>query len=509
LDCVSLETIDFDGGLQTIGEKAFSGCISLKTEALSALVNTDGPLALGDYAFAGCTALTNLVQANIGTIGLSVFQDCVNLASVTISAESIGERAFQNCVNLSSVVIQNTVTEIRRWAFYGCTSLGSVTISNSVEEIGVGAFQNCTSLVSIAIPDSVTTLGEGAFRSCTGLETVSIPNSLTSLPQRLFDSCAGLASVSIPDSIRTIGRYAFDGCASLESITIPATVESVAEYAFANCTNLTVTVLDFSTNIGTGAFSNCAGVVYPESVEEGLVDGVWLDREITEAGEKQYYRFPVTAGLRYGVWVNDNGSFFGSTGGDGTKTLDIGITATYEGSTTPIFEPGIYLTSDWCRETRYVLPQLFTAASEGIVILEAAKHSNSANDTGTFAIKYGEVKPLEENTMVTGTLAAERAQWYAFFPTPSTTYAVSWEDAGDQAAGSSYTGDVVVTAFQTIRDTTSDAKPNDVGAAFTEDSGYSAQHTLLSNNKSNANRLQLIRVEATTAGTYSIKYQEQ
>jgi hypothetical protein len=157
-------------------------------------------------------------------------------------------------------------------------------------------------------------------------------------------------------------------------------------------------------------------------------------------------------------------------------------------------------------ERRYVIPHIFTAASSGNVTLEVAKFSSAANNTGTFAIKYGELKPITAGTVETGTLATGGSQWYAFVPDPSTMYAVSWEDAGEQAAGSAYTGDVEVTGFQTIRNTTNIAAQSTADPAFNPaDNGYKAPRFLLSATGTNANRLQLIRVEAKTGGSYALK----
>jgi hypothetical protein len=239
-----------------------------------------------------------------------------------------------------------------------------------------------------------------------------------------------------------------------------------------------------------------------------LVDGVWLDGEITKARDTQYYRFPVTAGLWYGVWVNDNG--YDESAGDGTKTLQIGVAAMHEGGTESIFPSDLNMAVG--TERRYIFPQLFTAASSGGFILTVAQHASLYYDeTGTFAIKYGEIKPIAAGIAETGTLAAGTAQWYYFVPEPSTSYTISWEDSGDQAEDSSYTGDVVVTAFNTFRANPSGAGTRQSPAAAFDpaDSGYAVPQVLKSTSISNDDRLQLIRVEAETGGTYSIKYQKQ
>ena len=56
----------------------------------------------------------------------------------------IGNFAFSGCTGLTDITIPNSVTEIGVGAFRGCTGLTNITIPNSVTEIGGGAFDGCT-----------------------------------------------------------------------------------------------------------------------------------------------------------------------------------------------------------------------------------------------------------------------------------------------------------------------------------------------------------------------------
>jgi hypothetical protein len=242
LACISLEELDCNGAPLTIGERAFSGCISLERianssgirelrgyafencPALSAenfevLLNPDAPLILGDYAFAGCLALTSLDRINIGAMGIGVFENCTNLVSVTIP---------------------DSVTQIGRYAFLGCANLVSVAIPDSVAAIGQRAFGGCTSLASIAIPNSVTSTGGQVFQGCTNLASITLPESLASINESLFNGCISLTSVTIPDSVTQIGRYAFQDCTNLASVTLPESLMTIRTLAFASCTSLTI-----------------------------------------------------------------------------------------------------------------------------------------------------------------------------------------------------------------------------------------------------------------------------
>jgi hypothetical protein len=496
LACISLEELDFSGAPLTIGERAFSGCTSLErianssglrelrgyvfancpalsAETLGALLNPGEPLVLGDYAFAGCPALTSLDGANIGSLGWG---------------------AFANCVNLVSVTIPDSITAIEMDAFSGCAALVSVTIPNSVTSIGQSAFSGCAGLVSVTIPNSVTSIGQSAFNGCTGLASITIPASVTSIGNNAFNGCASLAVINVL-------RPSSQGISTMSTTlgSLPALTDIyVSDDA---------SVLDYMGAVGWSAY---IGKIKKEGTTSGfdaipeLVDGIWLDGEITNQGTIRYYRFPVTEGLRYGVWANHNGYADGSAG-DGTKTLLIGITAKYEGNSSAIFEPAFVSIGP---SRRYICPQSFVAASSGNVILTVEAGSGASPAIGTFALKYGEIKPIAIGVAETETLVAGGAQWYYFAPGQSISYTVSWEDSKDQDSGSSYTGDVMVTAFQTTRNSNLIAAVSPGIAFGPVDSGYTTPQTLTSNNGAQADRLQLIRVEAVSDGTYSIKYEE-
>ena len=125
----------------SIGERAFSGCESLKN-----LVIPDSVTSIGDSAFEGCTSLKNLV--------------------IPDNITSIEKGVFQGCSSLTDIVIPNRVTSIGEGAFFACNSLTSIVIPSSVICIGTWAFYGCESLKSLVIPDSVTSIGDETFYGC-------------------------------------------------------------------------------------------------------------------------------------------------------------------------------------------------------------------------------------------------------------------------------------------------------------------------------------------------------
>lgn len=73
-----------------------------------------------------------------------------NLKSAELkNITSIGDYAFAGCIALTSVTIPITVTSIGYQAFSGCTSLTSIIIPANVISIGTQAFNACYNLANI------------------------------------------------------------------------------------------------------------------------------------------------------------------------------------------------------------------------------------------------------------------------------------------------------------------------------------------------------------------------
>ena len=136
---------------------------------------------------------------------------------------SIGLSAFQGCTGLTSVTIPSGVTSIGQFAFQGCTGLTSVTIPSSVTSIEKDVFGDCTGLTSVELSNNLTSINEYAFNGCRSLTLIEIPSGVTSIGLSAFNSCTGLTSVTIPSGVTSIGQFAFYGCTGLTAFTTYAT----------------------------------------------------------------------------------------------------------------------------------------------------------------------------------------------------------------------------------------------------------------------------------------------
>ena len=114
--------------------------------------------SIGDYAFSGCLSLTSITIPNsVTSIGNYAFRSCSSLTSITIpnSVTTIGYATFSSCSSLTSITIPNSVTSIGSYAFSYCSKLTSVIIGKNVKHIGVSAFEDCTSLTSITMKPKI------------------------------------------------------------------------------------------------------------------------------------------------------------------------------------------------------------------------------------------------------------------------------------------------------------------------------------------------------------------
>ena len=242
-----------DGTVETVGAAALTtyshtysanGNYLISLDVATGTIILKGGSASGSICWDGATATIYCksrlkkieVGNNVTSIGLSAFNSCYSLTSITIpdGVTSIGESAFNSCYSLTSITIPDGITSIEQSAFSSCYSLTSITIPDGVRSIGRYAFSSCYSLTSIAIPDGVTSIGLNAFNSCYSLTSITIPDGITSIEQSAFSSCYSLTSITIPDGVRSIGRYAFSSCYAISEYhmlpTSPPTLSNVTAF---------------------------------------------------------------------------------------------------------------------------------------------------------------------------------------------------------------------------------------------------------------------------------------
>ena len=190
----------------------------------------------------------------------SPFKD-YGIKTVTIGdgITSIGDYAFMGCTGMTELTLPNSVTSIGRGTFVDCSGLTELTLPSSVTSIGVAAFSsnglekitvesgnsrydsrdNCNSIIETEtntliagcknsiIPNSVTSIGWSAFYGCSGLTELTLPSSVTSIERYAFGGCTGLTELTLPNSVRSIEYGVFYGCSGLTELTLPNSVKSI------------------------------------------------------------------------------------------------------------------------------------------------------------------------------------------------------------------------------------------------------------------------------------------
>lgn len=144
---------------------------------------------------------------DVTSIGNEAFSQCLTLTSVTIpnSVTTISRGAFLACLKLSDITFGNGITSIGGCAFEMCESLTNIDIPNSVKTIGYAAFANCTNLESVRIPESINSIEFWAFKDCGKLSSVYCKATVppTAIKNNkgywiIFDNCASILQIYVP-----------------------------------------------------------------------------------------------------------------------------------------------------------------------------------------------------------------------------------------------------------------------------------------------------------------------
>ena len=274
--------------VDSIGYASFYEC-----SALTQVTIPNSVKSIGEWAFA-VSALTQVtIPSSVTSIGTGAFQECPELAEVTLNCPNVGKQMFALDSKLTTVNLQDGVTGIGDYAFYGCSAFTEIIFPENLASIGNYAFYECQALTGIVIPDGVTSIGNSAFESCHALTHVSIPNNVTSIGYGIFYNCDKLERITIGNGITSIEDDTFYGCSALTQVTIPESVTSIGSWAFAHCSALTqVNIPNSVTSIGYYAFCNCSALTQ-----------VNIPNSVTSIGEDAFYNTALYNNTNN--WTND------------------------------------------------------------------------------------------------------------------------------------------------------------------------------------------------------------
>ena len=282
-----LKTVQFPKSLETIGSRAFGGCVKLeniefakdekgavasrlqaiddyafwKCAALKSFAAPDSLVKLGGWAFSDCPALeTTRLGKNLEGVSTAAFANCGALKHVDVSAceklTTIANDAFKNCGALSSFDAPKSLRHVDATAFAGRTTPLAFSVDSESKFLKLvdGCLVTKTDneltdnwLVAyfgersgeLVVPEGVENVYVSAFAE-TDFETVRLPKSLRLVNNEAFKNCKSLKRVVIPEDseLQTIGVGAFAGCKALETFDWPKSLKKIALGAFSDCESL-------------------------------------------------------------------------------------------------------------------------------------------------------------------------------------------------------------------------------------------------------------------------------
>lgn len=286
--------------LTEIGKGAFDNCNSLEELDCSAVEMANGSnFLIANSAFKGCNNLKKVILPDTGiAIGERAFADCTALEEIV---------TFEHNSNGYSTVIgvfgkQNVIAA---QAFQNCTALKSLALEYA--NLGSSAFEGCTGLTELwmdggSLNDS--RISSGTFKGCSGLKSAQIFFSRyseynTSIPRECFADCYSLESFSGSD-VSEIGELAFRYCRSLSDLSFDPYPSDISNTAFVGCPNIqtdstsstesTPTVPDTTQKTLTDYVGfELAKMSYKEFTQTfGMPDEYYNGKAIYNVGEAQY-----------------------------------------------------------------------------------------------------------------------------------------------------------------------------------------------------------------------------
>lgn len=168
----SIKSVVIEKGIVSISENAFYNCTALENITIGESVTS-----INLDTLRSCTALKNITVSENNTSFSDVDGVLFNknasvllrftktdASSYTIpnGVKEIGDYAFANCENLNEIVISQEVAAVRDYAFYNCNNVISISIPDSVTYIGNHTFENCTGLSYLTIGKNVESIGDAA-----------------------------------------------------------------------------------------------------------------------------------------------------------------------------------------------------------------------------------------------------------------------------------------------------------------------------------------------------------
>lgn len=206
-DC-TMTVVKLPASLNSIGNKAFSGCKALKTVYLR-----NCPEHVGADIFENCP---------IDTVhGMDPMKARTKLGVFTVELSGVRELDFSGIKSVipsmyfqgsdvEEIVIPKRVKEIGSYAFANSQKLMRIVFKGCPEKIAENAFEGCTQVDEVVWGPCVH-FGIAGKTGFPNIKQFSIPEGVTEIPDGCFENW-GIQDITIPQTVVSIGRKAFEGC---------------------------------------------------------------------------------------------------------------------------------------------------------------------------------------------------------------------------------------------------------------------------------------------------------
>ena len=272
--CTKLEIVELNKckNLQSIGEKAFYNCSSLKQIDFPESLKS---IEASAFRYTGLTSV--FLSKSLVSFGTYVFSNCYKLTSFTIdenttitrlpdhiissskitnitlpkSMKALDGSVFSGVTTLTNIFIaagntyliveDNVVFKTDKSVLYYCAAgkTGEYTVPNEVTTLASCSFIS-SSLSKVYLPSNLTKIDSWAFLS-SQITEVEIPASCLSIGEEAFITCTKLEKVTFNEGLEIISPKCFKGCSQLSDVTLPSTLKKLGGSAFLNCNkNLTL-----------------------------------------------------------------------------------------------------------------------------------------------------------------------------------------------------------------------------------------------------------------------------
>ncbi|MCM1529797.1 MAG: leucine-rich repeat protein [Alistipes sp.] len=198
-ECMNLTGIDIPKNVQSIENRAFADCFSLKTVIIrnEMCMIADSEDVFGDDR--------------------NFYDDDKVVRTLYSAADSyVSEYAQRYGLNFSSDIpeLEASPTNILPYLTYDL-EYSHATITGC-DPAAYGRFMIPQYIEGMPVSE----IAEGAFENCAGISELQLPDSLYCIRSRSFYGCSGLKMIELPELVRFVEDNAFTECSSLETVII-------------------------------------------------------------------------------------------------------------------------------------------------------------------------------------------------------------------------------------------------------------------------------------------------